>query len=90
MEEQRKTDYPPIQMEHKVIVLIRFPSLNSLGWLETVWCKYCSTRAIKKESNRLLYPKTLGWEQNDFLSASTQFRSSHGIISHSNYYISRI
>lgn len=77
-------------MEHKVIVLIRFLSLNNLGWLETVWCKYGTTHAIKQESNRLLYPKTLGWEQNDFPSPSTQFSSSHGIISHGNYYISSV
>lgn len=83
-------DSPPIQMEHKVIVLIRFQSLNNLGWLETVWCTYSSTRAIKQESNRLLYLKTLGWEQIDFPSPSTQFGSSCGIISHSNYYISSL
>ena len=53
---ERYTDYLTIEMEHKVIVLIRFPSMSNLGWLETVWCKYCSTHAIKQEPNRLLYP----------------------------------
>lgn len=67
-----------------------FPSLNNRAWVKTVWCKYCSTYAIKQESNRPLYPKTLGQEQNDFPSPSTQFRSSHGIISHGNYYISNL